>query len=97
MKKVTLMVLILCIVMFIFLPVEADEQRENPSLYSFAEIVQKLPKMWMANPLEVMEMMKQYPDFKLPNDQNYYFKNTKFSVYRLPILPEYLHTFSSLV
>jgi hypothetical protein len=44
-------------------PVSADQLRENPSLYSFAEIVQKLPKMWMANPIEVTEMMKKYPDF----------------------------------
>ena len=32
-------------------------------LYSFADIVQKLPKLWMSDPLEVMDMMKDYPDF----------------------------------
>ncbi|MBQ6509670.1 MAG: hypothetical protein IJI07_09390 [Flexilinea sp.] len=40
----------------------ADPLRENPSVYSFAEIVQKLPKMWTSSFDEVTEMMKQYPD-----------------------------------
>lgn len=43
--------------------VSADSVRMNPSLYSFAEIVQKLPSMWLANPIEVTEMMNEYPDF----------------------------------
>ena len=50
--------LVILFVGLISLPVSAENLRENPSLYSFSEIVQKLPKMWMANPIEVMEMMK---------------------------------------
>ena len=50
-------------ILLAFLPAQADRVRENPSLYTFGEIVQKLPKMWSANPIEVMEMMKTYPDF----------------------------------
>lgn len=55
--------LVILFVGLISLPVSAENLRENPSLYSFSEIVQKLPKMWMANPIEVMEMMNEYPDF----------------------------------
>lgn len=46
-----------------FVPVCSGQYRENPSLYSVGEIVQKSPEMWMANPIEVMEMMDDYPDF----------------------------------
>lgn len=62
MKLKALFLLLIFIVLF-SLPVSAENLRENPSLYSFSEIVQKLPKMWMANPIEVLEMMKDYPDF----------------------------------
>ena len=41
----------------------AETVRENPSLYTFSEIVQKLPKLWIANPIEVLELMEQYPDY----------------------------------
>ena len=41
----------------------SDYVRDNPSFYSAAEIIQKLPQMWIANPIEVMEMMDRYPDF----------------------------------
>ena len=50
-------------ILLVILPAQADQVRENPSLYTFGEVVQKLPKMWSANPIEVMEMMKTYPDF----------------------------------
>lgn len=38
--------------------------RENPSLYSFAEVVQKIPDLWLKHPAEIMELMNQYPDFE---------------------------------
>ena len=63
MKLKTLFLVILFIGLTL-LPVTAENLRENPSLYSFGEIIQKLPKMWLANPIEVMEMMKDYPDYE---------------------------------
>lgn len=63
MRKKSLILLFFSVLMLLWVPASADSYRENPSLYSTAEIVQKLPKLWMANPIEVMELMKNYPDF----------------------------------
>ena len=54
---------VLVILVLFVLPASADQGKENPSVYSFADIVQKLPKLWMSDPLEVMDLMKDYPDF----------------------------------
>lgn len=43
-------------------PASGDSLRENPTFYSAAKIVAGLPKMWLANPIEVSEMLKSYPD-----------------------------------
>lgn len=64
MKNKLILIFVLSLAVMFVLPVSAEEVRENPSFYSFSEIVQKLPKMWIANPIEVMEMMKSYPDFE---------------------------------
>lgn len=46
------------------LPALADSVRENPSVYSFAEVVQKIQQLWDTGPVETMDMMKKYPDFE---------------------------------
>ena len=63
MKRIVLSAAIAVFFLLIALPVSADALRENPSVYSFAEIVQQIPDMWNASPDVVMNMMKQYPDF----------------------------------
>ena len=57
---------ILFVITIIFVcPVFAHAQdRENPSLYSFGEIVKNLPQKWLAVPDDVMKMMEDYPDFE---------------------------------
>lgn len=52
-------------VLFILMTIgaSADPLRDNPSVYSFAEIVKKLPEMWDKTPDEVSGMMKAFPDF----------------------------------
>lgn len=64
MKKTIPLMLFILLLMGIFSNTSAENDRENPSLYSFGEITKKLPKMWLANPIEVMEMMKEYPDYE---------------------------------
>ena len=59
-------IFVLLLVLFSSVSVCADSEgakRENPSLYSFAEIVHALPEMWEAPISYTKEMMKQYPDF----------------------------------
>ena len=63
MKRIVLVALMTVISLMIVLSASAEPLRENPSVYSFAEIVQQIPEMWNAGPDEVSEMMKQYPDF----------------------------------
>lgn len=53
----------LLVILFMAGSVSADRIVENPSFYSFAEIVQKLPEMWTSDPSAVSEMMNEYPDF----------------------------------
>ena len=63
-SKSIVFVLVIAAFVLNVLPSSADGYvRENPSFYSVAEIVQKLPQMWLANPIEVTEMMERYPDF----------------------------------
>ncbi|MBR6090017.1 MAG: hypothetical protein IKP86_08800, partial [Anaerolineaceae bacterium] len=64
MKTKYLFLLVLFTVLLTAFSAGAENVRENPSLYSFAEVVKTLPGMWTANPLEVMEMMEDYPDFE---------------------------------
>ena len=64
MKKIIPLMMFILLLMSIFSDISAENNRENPSLYSFGEIIKKLPKMWLANPIEVMEMMKDYPDYE---------------------------------
>ena len=63
MRSVFLRLTILVIFLMLVLPASADQGRDNPSVYSFAEIVQKLPGMWDTDPLSVMDLMNNYPDF----------------------------------
>ena len=70
MKRYMILILTLCALLSAA-SVSADPVRENPSIYSYAEIVQKLPGMWNANPFEVLEMMKQYPDYTCERYTNF--------------------------
>ena len=63
MKRILLLTVTVCLFLMSACAASADPLRENPSVYSFAEIVQKIPKMWDASFDEVTEVMKQYPDF----------------------------------
>ncbi len=59
-------VLVMMAISMLFLlaiPVSADTVMENPSLYSFADVVQKLPEIWTKNPADVQKLMETYPDF----------------------------------
>ena len=62
-RKLLICLLFTAVFFFLCSPSFGQSVRENPSFYSAAEIIQKLPKMWTANPTEVKEMMEQYPDF----------------------------------
>ena len=44
------------------LPAAADEPFFNPSFYSAAEIAVQLPSYWIANYIEVMDLVSRYPD-----------------------------------
>ncbi len=63
MNKKELLILVLCIMVCAVGPVSGEPVRENPSFYSFAEIVQKLPELWGAVPADVMAVMEEHPDF----------------------------------
>ena len=62
MNKKSLLILFILLVTVV-VPVYAQRSSANPSVYSYAEIVKKLPEMWTANPIEVMEMLGSYPDY----------------------------------
>lgn len=63
MKRIFFLTVTICLFLMTALAASADPLRDNPSVYSFAEIVQKLPQMWDRSFDEAEEMMKQYPDF----------------------------------
>ena len=63
-KRQVLLFFIIGLFVSLVMPAAAETLRDNPSLFSFAEIVQKLPKLWDANPIEVTEMMRKYQDFE---------------------------------
>ena len=67
-KKEIILLFIVMMMLTVFSPISGDNVKENPSVYSFAEIVKTLPQMWMANPAEVTEMMKDYPEFTCQRD-----------------------------
>ena len=62
-NKSIVIMMIAALFLTVFSSSAGENVRENPSFYSVAEIVQTLPQMWIANPIEVMEMMDRYPDF----------------------------------
>lgn len=63
MKYNVLLTAVLCLFLVLCIPVSADTVMENPSIYSFAEVVQRLPELWTSNPDTVMELMEDYPDY----------------------------------
>ena len=59
-------IFVLFLILFSSLSASADSEvstRENPSLYSFAEIVHGLPEMWGAPVSYAQQMMNGFPDF----------------------------------
>ena len=64
MKAVFWLLITAVMILTAVMPVSAEDLRKNPSMYSFAEIVQKLPVMWTEKPDAVTEMMEKYPDFE---------------------------------
>ena len=63
-KKLLNAIPVLLLLFFIFsYPASADEPlMDNPSLYTFAEIIQKAPEIMAATPAELMKVTSQYPD-----------------------------------
>ncbi len=64
MKNWIAFLLIICFVLMTAGMVSGETVNENPSFFSFTEVVQKLPELWTAAPAEVMGIMDNYPDFK---------------------------------
>ena len=61
--KIRIILFIMAIISFICVSsVSADESIWNPSVYSSGRIVKDLPSFWTANPAEIQEYLKQYPD-----------------------------------
>ena len=54
---------ILCFFLTAAGSVSGETVLENPSFYSFAEVEQKLPELWLAQPHIVDAIMDLYPDF----------------------------------
>lgn len=63
MKARVLFLIMLVMVLFTVSSAAGDSARQNPSMYSFAEVVQKFPEMWLSTPDKVLDVMKDYPDF----------------------------------
>ena len=63
MKRIVLIAVMTVISLMIVFSASAEPLRDNPSVYSFAEIVQQLPELWNSRPDEISEIMRQYPDF----------------------------------
>ena len=63
-KKLLAAFTALLLLFFLFSgPAAADDPlMDHPSLYSFAEIVQKLPGIMTSTPAELMKVTSQYPD-----------------------------------
>ncbi len=54
----------------VFSSVSADESLPNPSVYSAGELAGKMPSYWIANYIEIQELMKNYPDFSCEHYSN---------------------------
>ncbi len=63
MKSLNPIIIALCILLLCIIQVSAENLPDNPSVYSFAEIVQKLSDIWDSTPTDIMKIMEQYPDF----------------------------------
>lgn len=64
MKRYKLLFALLAVMMFCcFHAVSADPLMDNPSVYSFSEIVQKLADNWSFTPAGINELMEFYPDY----------------------------------
>ena len=63
MKNRFFFLLVFCTVILAACPAFGETVRENPSFYSFAEIAQKVPAMWLSKPADVLALMENYPDY----------------------------------
>ena len=63
MKNRFFFLLVFCTVILAACPAFGETVRENPSFYSFAEIAQKVPSMWLSKPADVLALMENYPDY----------------------------------
>ena len=63
MKRYLILLTAVCL-LCIFSIAGADATLPNPSVYSAGDIIGKLPSFWIANYIEIQELMKEYPDFQ---------------------------------
>lgn len=62
-KLLTALPVLLLLIIVFNGPAAAEEPLpDNPSLYSFAEIIQKLPEIMSSTPADLMKITSQYPD-----------------------------------
>lgn len=71
-KTKTIILLVFALLFVSVLTAYADEKAFNPSFYSAAEMSLKLPSFWIANYIEVLEFLKDYPDFLCEHYSNEY-------------------------
>ncbi|MBQ6521058.1 MAG: hypothetical protein IJI14_20310 [Anaerolineaceae bacterium] len=64
MKRISTLILLCLSFLAAVIPVSADEDMFNPSLYSAGSMVTALPSYWLANTVEIEEFLKNYPDFQ---------------------------------
>ncbi len=69
-KYIAVVIIVLCAVFSAAGPVLADEFLANPSLFSGGEAAVAMETYWIANYIEVMEYMKNYPDFRCEHYSN---------------------------
>ena len=70
MKRLLLLSALFCLLLCAASAVYADELMPNPSLYSAADVAFRMPDYWIANYIEVLELMKNYPDFQCTHSSN---------------------------
>ena len=60
--KRSFLIVLLSLLVVAVIPAAADESLFNPSFYSAAEIAAELPSFWIANYIEVIHLVSNYPD-----------------------------------
>lgn len=70
MKRRTVLFFLILNLLTAALPVCADEELFNPSVYSAGQMTADLPSFWIANYIELQEYLKKYPDLQCEHFSN---------------------------